>query len=134
VIHRALKKSFYIHSYILLDFPLRKPITFVVILMYLQCQWSIDSMCIGLGFFLNDRRKCTKLFAEVSRLLVERDCTCLSKEIVLACRKRLYMRVGRDCTYCKKWVLLRLQYLVRCLLNEFVLIPRLFIFVLANFF
>jgi len=90
VIHRALKKkSFFIHSYIFLDFPLRKPITFVVVLMYLQCQWSIDSMCIGI--FWNDRRKCTKLYAEVSRLLVERDCTCLWKEIVLACRKRLYL-------------------------------------------
>ena len=109
MIHRALKKSFYIHSYILLDFPLRKPITFVVILMYLQCQWSIDSMCIGLGFFLNDRRKCTKLFAEVSRLLVERDCTCLWKEIVLACRKRLYLLVERDCT---------------CVSEEIVLIAR----------
>ena len=126
MIHRALKKSFYIHSYILLDFPLRKPITFVVILMYLQCQWSIDSMCVGLGLFgMIDVNALS-----YSLKLVD----CLWKEIVLACRKRLYMRVGRDCTYCKKWVLLRLQYLVRCLLNEFVLIPRLFIFVLANFF
>ena len=126
MIHRALKKSFYIHSYILLDFPLRKPITFVVILMYLQCQWSIDSMCVGLGLFgMIDVNALS-----YSLKLVD----CLWKEIVLACRKRLYMRVGRDCTYCKMWVLLRLQYLVRCLLNEFVLIPRLFIFVLANFF
>ena len=67
--------------------------------------WNISNGII------NVRRKCTKLFAEVTRLLVERDCT--------------YLEVGL--------VALTVQYLAGCLLKEFVLIPRLIIFLLAIF-
>ena len=49
---------------------------------YLQCQWSIDSVCVGLGLFgMIDVNALS-----YSLKLVD----CLWKEIVLACRKRLY--------------------------------------------